>query len=269
MPAADSNASSGFAAHDELKRRFGYDRGIVRTFTVFDGRPVLEGEHLIIEESVLEVGEPRTAAVGTGRDWRIDVTTRSPDGELLRVERWDMFGYSSGSPRAERARTATDGERSASTDVPVLLESFTLTPELVRARAAANDVWVAVHHDTAAAVAAGARDIFLDTISQITMFRERAGALVDDEHRLVSVALTMRSPICAGDQVELVLDDSDASDDDAPDTPTSDPAGFIRRTISLSARVGDRVHSRAEVLVVRTGPAGDHPRSIGLESLLP
>ncbi len=253
------NASSGLATHDELKHRFGHDRGIVRTFTVFDGRPIHADDQTIVEESVATVGEQRVTSVGTGRDWRIDVITRSPSGELLRVERWDMFGYTSGSARSERARTAPAGTESTVDDASIELDSFIISAEQVRSRATANEVRAAVHHDTAAAIAAGARDIFLDTISQVAMFRAQSETLIGDEHRIVSVALSMRSPICAGDTVQLMLDNT---------VESVDSDGLLRRALSLSARVGGRVHSRAEVLMLCAGPDGGDPWRISLESLL-
>ncbi|MBU6329296.1 MAG: hypothetical protein KGR18_05000 [Acidobacteria bacterium] len=274
-----STTSSGILAHDELKERFGYDRGIVRRFTVFTGRPLEPDDPATVTEEVRQVGEERRSAVGTGRDWCIDVLTHSADGALRLVERWDMFGYRSGSATtaaptssagapagasggasADAART-TVAPSSAGPSTARELASFLLTAEQVRDRARANEAGGAVHHDTEAAQAAGARDIFLDTRSQISLFSDLLATAIPctAEDRLVAVALTMRAPICAGDRVGIMVDDTQDSTDDA---------GRSWTIVSMSAHVGARTHSRAELRLLRRTEDGPDPAAVDLGALL-
>ena len=115
-----------------------------------------------------------------------------------------MFGYPSNSARAEREPSATSNEPTAE----VAIDELLITEEFVRSNATANSVTVAVHHDSDAARAAGARDIFLDTATQVALFRTRAEALLGTEHRVSSVELRMRAPICAGDTINFVTEGS-------------------------------------------------------------
>lgn len=266
-----STTSSGILAHDELKERFGYDRGIVRRFTVFTGRPLAPDEPTTITEEVRQVGAERRSAVGTGRDWCIDVLTHSADGALRVVERWDMFGYRSGSATTAEP-TASDGVSAGAEGTTAApsstgpttgreLASFLLTAEQVRDRARANGADGAVHHDTEAARAAGARDIFLDTRSQISLFSDLLATAIPctAEDRLVAVALTMRAAICAGDLVRIMVDDTQDSIDDA---------GRSWTIVSMSAHVGARTHSRAELRLLRRTDDGPDPATVDLGALL-
>lgn len=216
---------TGIALHDSLKERFGFDRGIVRSYRLTHGEAAGRSRRPddLVEESLVELGEEITTTVGTGRDWVIDVERRTSDGALMCVERWSMFGYPSGSPRAERRPTtspaapdgsATHREDAAGRDqvpeeVPEeVIGAFLVSAAFVRSNATANGVEVAVHHDTEAARAAGARDIFLDTATQVRLFSDRARELLGTERAIASVELRMRAPICAGDSVGFITDRS-------------------------------------------------------------
>jgi len=207
-------SGSGLDLHDALKERFGFDRGIVRSYRLSHGEVGSRAPRPddIVEELLVELGEETTTAVGTGRSWVIDVERRTHDGLLVSVERWSMFGYPSDSPRAPRDATAT--QRPPATDPSEIIGSFAVTAQFVRSSASANGVEVAVHHDSAAARAAGARDIFLDTATQVALFSAQAMDLLGQDRRVASVELTMRSPICAGDTLGFVADDQAAADDD-------------------------------------------------------
>jgi hypothetical protein len=211
-------SGSGLGLHDELTERHGFDRGIVRSYRItFSGSgPRAPQPTDRVEELLVDLGEETTTSVGTGRSWVIDVERSGPEGELVAVERWSMFGYRSDSPRAPRPqrRGSEDTEDAVGTQV---LDELLVTAEFVRSSAAANDVQVAVHHDTDAARAAGARDIFLDTATQVSLFTDRAAALRVGADQVHSVELRMRAPICAGDRVTLLVEgvtDGDATDQD-------------------------------------------------------
>jgi hypothetical protein len=199
-------SSSGIELHDSLKERFGFDRGIVRSYRTTYGEvePRAPISDDLVEERLVALGDETTNSVGTGRPWVIDVERRTSDGALVSIERWSMFGYPSNSARAEREPSATSNEPTAE----VAIDELLITEEFVRSNATANAVTVAVHHDSDAARAAGARDIFLDTATQVALFRTRAEALLGTEHRVSSVELRMRAPICAGDTINFVTEGS-------------------------------------------------------------
>ena len=230
-------SGSGLDLHDALKERFGFDRGIVRSYRLSHGEVDSRAPQPddIVEELLVELGEETTTAVGTGRSWVIDVERRTHDGLLVSVERWSMFGYPSDSPRAQRDALTT--QHTTAPDSSEIFGSFNVTTEFVRASATANGVEVAVHHDSDAARAAGARDIFLDTATQVALFSARASELVDDSHRMISVELRMRAPICAGDTVGFVSDGAATLREDESD----------RLELRLRAVVGDNTVSTAVV----------------------
>jgi hypothetical protein len=241
MSGSGGAIGSGIELHDALKERFGFDRGIVRSYRLTFGEVAVATPQPedVVTETLVEVDEETTTTVGTGRSWLIDVERRRRAGALVSVERWSMFGYASGSPRAERERSGTT---TASVPDPAeVFGSFEVTTEFVRASATANGVDVAVHHDVGAARAAGARDIFLDTKTQVALFSTRASELIDDNHRMISVELRMRAPICAGDTVGFVSDGAATLRGEEND----------RLELRLRAVVGDNTVSSA---VVAFGP---------------
>ena len=237
-------SSSGIELHDSLKERFGFDRGIVRsyrtTYGEVDPRAPLPAD--LVEERLVELGDETTNTVGTGRPWVIDVERRASDGALVSIERWSMFGYPSNSARAEREPNASRQQRATSNEPTstVAIDELLITEEFVRSNATANAVTVAVHHDSVAARAAGARDIFLDTATQVALFRTRAQALLGNNRRLSSVELRMRAPICAGDTLDFVTDGS---------AEVTDPEG-ARLELRLRALVGGVTVSTAVVAFV-------------------
>ena len=231
-------SSSGIELHDSLKERFGFDRGIVRSYRTTYGEvdPRAPQSDDLVEERLVELGDETTNTVGTGRPWVIDVERRASDGALVSIERWSMFGYRSNSARAEREPSATSNEPTAE----VAIDELLITAEFVRSSATANAVTVAVHHDSDAARAAGARDIFLDTATQVALFRTRAEALLGTEHRASSIELRMRAPICAGDTINFVTEGSAKGTD--PDS--------ARLELHLRAVVGGVTVSTAVVAFV-------------------
>lgn len=230
-------AGSGIDLHDSLKERFGLDRGIVRSYRCTFGEIGLRASQAgdVVGEQLVELGEETTTAVGTGRSWVIDVERRNAEGALIVTERWSMFGYRSGSPRAEREHST--GAAVTEADPRAISSSFLVTPEFVRSSATANGVGVPVHHDSAAARAAGARDIFLDTATQVALFSAQAMDLLGANRRVAAVELTMRSPICAGDTLGFVADDQAEPDD----------AGHGPIEVHLHAVVGGVIVSTAVV----------------------
>jgi hypothetical protein len=232
-----SGSGSGIELHDALKERFGFDRGIVRSYRLTFGEVAVATPQPedVVTETLVELDEETTTTVGTGRSWVIDVERRRSAGALVSVERWSMFGYPSNSPRAQRNALTT--QHPPATDSSEVFGSFAVTAEFVRSSATANGVEVAVHHDSDAARAAGARDIFLDTKTQVALFSARASELIDDSHRMISVELRMRAPICAGDTVGFVSDGAVTRHEDERD----------RLELRLRAVVGDNTVSTAVV----------------------
>ena len=93
--------------------------------------------------------------------------------------------------------------------------------------AAANRVWAPQHLDHHAAVAAGARDVFLDTSTQLGLWATMARTHAGDDW-VTAASLTMRRPVCPGDR--LVVTGS----------VRPDPATPGRSTVEVAARVGGR-----------------------------
>jgi len=205
-----TGSGSGIELHDTLKERFGFDRGIVRSYRITYGEVAVAAPQPedVMAETLVELQDEATTTVGTGRSWVIDVTRHANNGALVSIERWSMFGYQSDSPRAPRHRSpvASSASTPKTPDHTETIDELLVTAEFVRSNATANGVTVAVHHDSGAARAAGSRDIFLDTATQVALFRSRATSLLGDHHRIISVELRMRTPICAGDTVRFLSD---------------------------------------------------------------
>lgn len=248
-----ASGGTGIALHDSLKERFGFDRGIVRSYRLTHGEMAdrLRRPDDIVAESLVELGDETTTTVGTGRHWVIDVERRTGGGALICVERWSMFGYRSGSPQAERGSTTSPTAPGASssnaadgtgrdTTAEAVIGTFLVTAAFVRSSAVANGVEVPVHHDTATARAAGARDIFLDTATQVQLFSDRARGLLGTDQQIASVELRMHAPICAGDTIGFVAD--------GPEVASGEP--LPRHELRLRAVVDGATVSTAVVAFV-------------------
>ena len=55
--------------------------------------PVRPGDRITSGQILRSVSDEKTARVGTGRFWVIDVEYRNQRGELVGVETWTGFGY--------------------------------------------------------------------------------------------------------------------------------------------------------------------------------
>lgn len=215
-PPSTEVPATGVVLHDELKQVLGLPIAIAVGYELDLVGAVGMGDRLVAIERVASVAEPRTSTLGVGRDWVIEVTTTTTNGEPVGVERFRMFGY-----RTEGASMPSGATSSPPTSAAAAFaaaearadwtETLAVDAELIVRAATANHVWAPAHHRSAAARAAGLSDIILDTSSQVALL---AGAArrYRPAAPLRSVELSMRRPILPG--VEVVL----AGIDDGADT---------------------------------------------------
>jgi uncharacterized protein len=65
--------------------------------------PIRPGDRITSGQILRSVSGPKTARVGTGRFWVIDVEYRNQRRELVGVETWTGFGYRKGDEQPEAA----------------------------------------------------------------------------------------------------------------------------------------------------------------------
>jgi acyl dehydratase len=91
--------------HFDMKEAFGLPEAIMSDYVMTFYDPVRPGDRITSGQKLVSVSDVKTARVGTGRFWVIDVEYRNQDGHLVGVETWTGFGYrkpgqDSGSPEA-------------------------------------------------------------------------------------------------------------------------------------------------------------------------
>jgi acyl dehydratase len=79
--------------HFALKEAFDLPEGIVSGNEITFGVPVRPGDRITTTQEVVEISEPRTNRLGTGRAWTIDMTYRNQRGEVVGVESYRFFSY--------------------------------------------------------------------------------------------------------------------------------------------------------------------------------
>ncbi len=82
--------------HFDLKERFGLPEAVMTDNTIIFHAPVRPGDVLRTQQVLRSVSEPKTAKLGSGRFWVIDVEYFNQRDELVGVESYTGFGYRSG-----------------------------------------------------------------------------------------------------------------------------------------------------------------------------
>jgi acyl dehydratase len=79
--------------HFDLKARFGVPEAIMSDYVMTFHEPVRPGDRITSTQVLRSVSDEKTARVGTGHFWVIDVEYRNQDDVLVGVETWTGFGY--------------------------------------------------------------------------------------------------------------------------------------------------------------------------------
>ncbi|HYZ93350.1 MAG TPA: MaoC family dehydratase N-terminal domain-containing protein [Actinomycetota bacterium] len=82
--------------HFDLKEAFDLPDGVVSASEMTLHAPVRLGDRITTTQTIRDISDEKTARVGTGRFWTIDVSYRDQDGELKGVETYEMFSYRPG-----------------------------------------------------------------------------------------------------------------------------------------------------------------------------
>ncbi len=129
----------------------------------------------------------------------------------------------------------------------VRVEEVEITAVAIAMGASANRVWVAAHLDRDAAQAAGVRDQFVDTSTQLGLLAGVAVRAAGPDARPGRLALRMRRPICPGDHLRLEARVGGTATDDA---------GVSWAEVAVEGLVGETVHSTLTARVGVAGPPG-------------
>ncbi len=250
-------ADRGSGLHEQLKAELGYPLGIAVGYEMELHGLLGAGDRLDAVERIASVGEEENTRLGRGRRWVIEnVCTLRGSGDLVAVERFSMLGYDPASagpsspaphPDGPARHPGGDGVNQQEEGEPDRVEEWEVTAVTIAMGASANRVWVPAHLDRDVARAAGVRDQFLDTSSQVGILAGVAGRAAGPDSRPGRVALRMRRPICPGDVVRV----------EARVGPvTVDAIGVSWVPVAVSALVGDRLHSTVAASIAVAGPAG-------------
>lgn len=79
--------------HFDMKEAFSLPEAIMSDYVMTFYEPVRPGDRITSGQVLRSVSGEKTARVGTGRFWVIDVEYRNQHGELVGVETWTGFGY--------------------------------------------------------------------------------------------------------------------------------------------------------------------------------
>ena len=203
----------GSSLHEQLKAELGYPLGIAAGYGLELHRPLVDGDRIDAVERIESVGDEETTRLGLGRRWVIENTcTLAGTGDLVAVERFSMLGYDPDTDPAGSAYVHPDGDGLQQPGAPVGLgergtgewvEELEVTAVAIAMGASANRVWVAAHLDRDAARAAGVRDVFMDTSTQVGLLSGVACRAAGPDARPGRVALRMRRPVCPGDRLRM------------------------------------------------------------------
>src|SRR5690606_34745596 len=171
-------------------------------------------------------------------------SVRDPRGDALNHRDHDG---SVRDPRGDALNHRGEGVAAAAPGGAMRVEEVEVTAVVIAMGASANRVWVAAHLDRDAARAAGVRDQFVDTSTQLGLLSGVAVRAAGPDARPGRLALRMRRPVCPGDR--LVMEARvDAAD--------SDRSGRRWATVVVRGMVDGVVHSTLEAWIATSGPAG-------------
>ena len=90
---AAEDAVRPLEVHFRLKDAFGLPEGIVTAIEIEFHEPVRMGDVVSTRQTVRDISDVKTNRLGTGRAWTIDVTYTNQRGQVVGVERYEMFSY--------------------------------------------------------------------------------------------------------------------------------------------------------------------------------
>ena len=79
--------------HFDMKEAFDLPEAIMSDYIMTFYDPIRPGDRITSGQILRSVSDTKTARVGTGRFWVIDVEYRNQHGALVGVETWTGFGY--------------------------------------------------------------------------------------------------------------------------------------------------------------------------------
>jgi len=79
--------------HFDMKEAFDLPEAIMSDYMMTFYEPIRPGDRITSGQILRSVSNTKTARVGTGRFWVIDVEYRNQNRELVGVETWTGFGY--------------------------------------------------------------------------------------------------------------------------------------------------------------------------------
>jgi hypothetical protein len=254
-------AHRGSSLHEQLKGELGYPLGIAAGYELELHGLLRDGDRIEAVERIASVGEQEQTRLGPGRRWVIEnACTRVGPGDLVAVERFSMLGYdpAAGDPSAAPAAPHSH-PRGTSRDPggdqvnhgvggsgPDRVEEIEVSAVVIVMGASANRVWVPAHLDRDAAQAAGVRDLFMDTSTQVGLLSGVAVRATGADARPGRLSLRMRRPICPGDHLRIEARTGDE---------TTDAVGVRWYPVEVRALVGDVVHSTLTARIAVGGPA--------------
>ena len=259
-------AHRGSSLHEQLKGELGYPLGIAAGYELELHALLRDGDRIEAVERIASVGEQEQTRLGPGRRWVIEnACTRVGPGDLVAVERFSMLGYdpAAGDPSAAPTPEAGSPHGPEADDVshlggegsgPDRVEEVEVSAVVIVMGASANRVWVPAHLHRDAAQAAGVRDLFMDTSTQVGLLSGVAVRAVGADARPGRLSLRMRRPICPGDHLRIEARTGDE---------TTDAVGVRWCPVDVRALVGDVVHSTLTARIAVGGPA-DRPDPWGL-----
>jgi acyl dehydratase len=87
--------------HFDMKEAFELPEAIMSDYVMTFYEPIRPGDRITSGQILRSVSDVKTARVGTGRFWVIDVEYRNQRGDLVGVETWTGFGYRKADQQAE------------------------------------------------------------------------------------------------------------------------------------------------------------------------
>ncbi len=264
-------AHRGSGLHEQLKAVLGYPLGIAVGYELELHGLLREGDRVDAVERIASVAEEEPTRLGPGRRWVVEnrCTVAGTD-ELVAIERFTMLGYdparaphhpteprpdpSEARPDPTEAGSDRSGSRNDQNQLRV--EELEVTAVVIAMGASANRVWTPAHLDRDAARAAGVRDVFVDTSTQVGLLSGVACRAAGDDARPGRVVLRMWAPICPGDRLCMEARVADEQVDDV---------GVRWRSVDVRALVGGAVHSTLTARVAVAGPDGAVPWSLGAD----
>lgn len=260
-----SAPSRSMELHHRLKSALDLPNAVVKTVSHTYGAPVRCWDVITALHRISALGEPRTSRLGVGRDWTVRVVYRNQRGELVAVEDWQFHGYrrddkaeQDPAPRKPRPSTAEPGVDSSNDRVLPDL-TVPVTDGLVIQTAAASGDWTPFHHDREHARRIGLPDIILNTPGHLALMSRWLDESVAPGARPVRLSLQLRASAVPGNTLSFGGRMASRETVDGR---------WQHIGVKVEERLGDRVASTGDALVVVGASSRDDPWDIPLDTWL-